>query len=212
MNPPSNYVPLTSEDFIGEARRIAQMLEAKADELRKACASKQPANAKMLFYGSPGCGKTRLVEMFASLIAGHSSCIESISGRNVTIDVVRRWQESSHYIPMHGLFGVRIVNELDLCPPAAQDLLLDLLDTMPRYTAFLGTSNLQLNLLAERFETRLQQFKVKAPSTEEIATFLAKKWGLKRKRAVEVATGANGNCRAALLDCQSILDAMRIPV
>lgn len=209
---PSTYTPLTSEDFIGDARRIATMLEGKAALLQKARAEKQPASAKLLLFGPPGVAKTKLAEMFARLLAGHPSCIESINGRNVTIDVVRRWQEGSHYMPMYGGFNVRILNELDLCPPASQDLLLSYLDDATNYTAFIGTSNLQLDLLQERFQTRLQQFKVRAPSTEEIATFLARKWGLKKAKANEIAIGSGGNVRCALLDAQSILDAAMIPI
>lgn len=211
MNPsPSNYVPLTSADFIGEARRIALMLEAKAVELLKASTDKQPANAKMLLFGQPGTGKTRLAEMFANLLAWHPTAIESTNGRNLTIDVVRRWQEAARYLTIGGQWTIKIVNELDTAPPASQDLLLTLIDDMPRYSAFIGTSNLQLNLLSERFETRLQQFKVRAPSTEEIATFLAEKWGLKKKRAMEVAVGSGGNVRCAFLDTQSLLDAIAV--
>lgn len=202
---PSTFVPLKAEDFIGPARTIALMLERKAIG-----AQSNPFPIKMLFFGSPGTGKTRLVEMFASRLAWHPIAIENTNGRNVTIDVVRRWQEQAHYIPMGGRWVIKMIQELDTTPSAAQDLLLHWLDAMPAYTAFLGTSNLQLMLLHERFETRLQQFKVPAPSTEEIASFLSERWAFSERQAMEIAIGSGGNVRAALLDGQSILDVQRI--
>jgi len=202
---PSAFVPLKAEDFIGPARTIALMLERKAIE-----AQSNPFPIKMLFFGSPGTGKTRLVEMFANRLAWHPIAVESTNGRNLTIDVVRRWQDAARYLTIGGQWTIRIVNELDTAPQASQDLVLTLLDEMPPHTAFLGTSNLQLMALSERFETRLQQFKVEHPSTEEIAGFLTKRWGFPKQRALELAVGSGNNVRAALLDCQSILDVSRI--
>ena len=208
MNPdPCDFHPTTPQEFIGESRRIALMLEAKAKALLE---RKNPAPVKILLYGAPGTGKTRLVEMFANLLAWHPTAIENTNGRNLTIDVVRRWQESSCYIPLGGRFVIKTVQELDTATPQAQDLLLSFLDDAKPYTVFLGTSNLMLMQLTERFETRMQQFKVTPPTTEEIAALLVKRWGFKKQRAMEIAVGSGNNVRAALLDAQSVLDVSRI--
>lgn len=204
---PSAYVPTAPDDFIGEARTIAFMLEAKAKAL---LATKNPAPVKMLIYGAPGLGKSRLVEMFSKRLAWHPTAVENTNGRNVTIDVVRCWQEQAHYIPIGGRLVIKSVEELDTCPPASQDLLLHYLDGMKSGMIFLGTSNLQLTMLSERFETRLQQFRVNAPSTEEIAAFLVKRWGFSKRQALEISVGSSGNVRAALMDSQSILDVQKI--
>ena len=65
------------------------------------------------------------------------------------------------------------MNELDRCSKEAQDLLLTYLDRLPPGRALLGTSNLQLDLLTERFQTRFQAVKLLPPDTEELAVFLA---------------------------------------
>lgn len=210
MTNPAEYIPTHPSDFIGDAALLAKMLEVKSAEFRKAAESKRPTCIKYLFFGPPGTGKSRLALFLAERIAGHSSCIEVVSGRSVNIDLVRSWQESCRYYPMRGLFAVRILNELDLCPPAAQDLLLQFLDEQPWHSAFIGTSNLRVDLLAERFETRLQQFKVGAPSTEQIAAFLSRRWGFRNEMAMRIAVGSGGNVRAACLDAQSILDVERV--
>jgi replication-associated recombination protein RarA len=203
---PAAYTPTCPGDFLGPARTIALMLEAKAESL---LAAKNPAAVKMLLFGQPGIGKTELVKFFANRLAWHPTAVESINGRSVTIDTVRRWQESSRYISM-GRFVIKVINEIDTAPPASQDLLLTVFDEAANHSVFLCTSNLQLVMLSERFETRLQQFKVEPPTTEEIAEFLRKRWGFPKQRAMEIAVGSGGNCRAALLDAQSILDVQRI--
>ena len=199
---PSLYQPSQSDDFLGSAHRIAKLLTKKSGTLN----ASGTGIAKILLIGNPGVGKTRLAEMFALQLAGHASQIESVNGRNVSLDLVRRWQEEMRYFPMMGKFSVRIVNELDTAPTMAQDLLLTFLDEMPRNTAFIGTSNLKLSQLTERFQSRLQSFRVDAPSTEEIAGFLIRMWQLTPNSANQIAVGSGGNVRAAFMDAQCSLD------
>ena len=119
---------------------------------------------------------------------------------------MRQWQDSSCYRSLFGGYTVKIVNELDGATPPAQDLLLTYLDEMPKRNAFIGTSNLDLSQLSERFQSRLQQFKLTAPDTDTLATFLGK-WNVPLKIAAQIAVGSGGNVRAALLDAQSMLEA-----
>ena len=208
QNHPQTYTPRCPADFIGGAKAIAQILANKAK-----AAKSIHTPIKILLYGVPGVGKTRLAEMLAAQLTGQritegqSLNTESVNGRNVDITIVRRWQEESRYIPFS--WTVRIVNELDTCLAASQDLLLTVLDELPRKSAFIGTSNLSLGDLVERFQTRLQQFKVTAPDTGELNGFL-KQWKLGAANIKNIAVGCGGNVRAALLDAQSILEAQAV--
>ncbi len=112
-------------------------------------------------------------------------------------------------LPYGSLFGnwsVKVVNELDRCSREAQDLLLTYLDRLPPGRAFLGTSNLQLDLLTERFQTRFQAIKLLPPTTEELASFLTARWPVPAATAAQIAVGSGGCVRAALADLESWLD------
>ncbi len=109
-----------------------------------------------------------------------------------------------------GMFGggqsVRIVNELDRSSRDAQDLMLAYLDLLPRDRAFIGTSNLQLDLLTERFQTRFQAWKITAPESPEIAKWLVRRWKAPKSLADQIAVGCGGCVRAALADLESAFD------
>jgi hypothetical protein len=77
---------------------------------------------------------------------------------------------------------------------------------MPSDRAFLGTSNLQLDLLTERFQTRFQTWKITAPESDDIAAWLVRRWRTPRKLAEQIAVGSGGCVRAALADLESALD------
>ena len=202
LQSPMNWRPRTAEDLIGQARRVALAQASKAKRL----ASEPSATMKLLLYGPPGVGKTSVVELVALQLAGTPLAIEDYNGREVTVDLVREWMKQLPYGSLFSAWSVKIVNELDRCSREAQDLLLTYLDRLPPGRAFLGTSNLQLDLLTERFQTRFQAIKLLPPTTEELAAFLSTHWPVHAFTASQIAVGSGGCVRAALADLESYLD------
>lgn len=191
-----------TDQLTGPAGQIAAILAAKCARIRK----NPTAPLKTLFYGAPGIGKTHLAWQVAEKLAVTPFDIEHSNGKNVTLDVVRRWIDELPYRSIYGDWQIKIVDELDLCTRDAQDLLLTYLDRLPAGRAFIGTSNLQIDLLAERFQTRLQQFKIEPPTSAEIVALLrAQK--IPAEVAEQLAFGCGGNVRAALLDAETYQDA-----
>jgi MoxR-like ATPase len=199
---PMNWRPQTAEDLIGQAGAVARAQCRKAGRLTADAA----ATMKLLLYGPPGVGKTSVVELVALQLAGTPLAIEDYNGREVTVDVVRQWMTHLPYGSLFGVWSVKVVNELDRCSREAQDLLLTYLDRLPPGRAFLGTSNLQLDLLTERFQTRFQAIKLLPPTTEELAAFLVARWSVPAATATQIAVGSGGCVRAALADLESWLD------
>lgn len=199
---PMNWRPKCANDLIGQARVVAAFQLAKARRF-----DGQPlATLKLLLYGPPGVGKTSVVELVALRLAGTPLAIEEFNGREVTVDVVREWMRTLPYGSLFARWSIKIVNELDRCSREAQDLLLTYLDRLPPGRAFFGTSNLQLDLLTERFQTRFQAIKLLPPTTEELAEFLTQRWPVPHETALRIAVGSGGCVRAALADLESWLD------
>ena len=199
---PMNWRPRSADDLIGQARRVAASQIGKA----KRMAGDASATVKLLLYGPPGVGKTSVVELIAHELSGSSLAIEDYNGREVTVDLVREWMRALPYGSLFSSWSVKIVNEMDRCSREAQDLLLTYLDRLPPGRAFLGTSNLQLDLLTERFQTRFQAIKLMPPTTGELAELLCRNWPVPGQTAVQIAVGSGGCVRAALADLESWLD------
>ena len=153
---PMNWRPSGPEDLIGQARDVCAAQDAKA---RRLCDARNAA-CKLLLYGPPGVGKTSVAELVAIALTGEKLSIESYNGKEVTVDAVREWMTTLAYGSLFSHWSVKIVNELDRCSKDAQDILLSYLDKLPPGKALIGTSNLQLDLLTERFQTRFQSIKI----------------------------------------------------
>jgi replication-associated recombination protein RarA len=192
---PDQFIPTVPRDLIGQSGTLA------AATLKHVLKIKQQSGAslKLCFYGPPGCGKTTLANMAAATLAAHKLEIESINGRDLTIDTVRDWQRNACYGSLFGGWRVKIINEMDLVPLAAQDLLLSYLDTLPAGVAIIGTSNETRDTLSERFCSRFQQIKVNPPDSDEVSAWLQSRWNLPAKPAQWIALASCGNVRAALL-------------
>jgi hypothetical protein len=81
-------------------------------------------------------------------------------------------------------------------------MLLTYLDRMKPGHAFLGTTNLDVASLTERFQTRFQPVRLQPPENEALAAFLARRWAAPIAITRQIAEGAKGNVRAAMADLE----------
>ena len=195
---PTCFVPSCPADFVGQAGKVAEVLLRKAERLR--ANPDQPL--KLLVSGAPGIGKTSLVNLIARTLAAHTAAIEDVNGREVGLNLAREWTRSIAHSSLFGPWSVKVVNELDCCSKDAQDMLLTYLDRMRPGHAFLGTTNLDVAGLTERFQTRFQSVRLQPPENEALAAFLARRWGAPITITRQIAEGANGNVRAAMADLE----------
>ena len=195
---PTCFVPCCPADFVGQAGKVADVLLRKAERLR----TNPDQPLKLLISGAPGIGKTSLVNMIARTLASHPVAVEDVNGKEVGLDLAREWTRSLAYGSIFGKWSVKVVNELDRCSKDAQDMLLTYLDRMKPGHAFLGTTNLDLGSLTERFQTRFQSVRLQPPENEVLAAFLARWWRVPITITRQIAEGSNGNVRAALADLE----------
>lgn len=198
---PDQFKPASPADLIGEASRLAASTLKRIAQLK----ADTSATIKLCFYGEPGCGKTTILNLAAAALASERLDVEEVNGRDLTIDRVRDWMASASVGSLFGGWRIKIINEMDLVPIVAQDLLLTYLDTLPAGIAVLGTSNESRATLSERFCSRFQQIKVSGPTQDELAAWLAKRWKVGKKAADWIAMTACGNVREALLQAAGYL-------
>ena len=201
--PPLSWRPERPQEIIGKPAQVAAKLLAKAKRARE----NGRAPLKILLYGPPGIGKTTIADMVAAQLDETRWGVDETNGKLVTIETVKRWMRELAFANLFSDWSVKIVNEMDRCSRDAQDLLLSYLDRLPPGRAFIGTSNLDLSQLTERFQTRFQAIRLEAPASEEIRGFLLRHWEVPEQTASMIAVGCGGNVRAALADLESYLDA-----
>jgi len=205
MKWPNEFAPACPDDLLAPASALAVRSIVHAKRIK----TDPKAHFKVCYFGPRGTGKTSLVNMVADTLANHPTDIQRINGRNVTIEVVREWQIGSHYL--FGGWQVKIINELDLVPMAAQELMLSYLDELPPRFAIIGTSNEDASTLSERFMSRFQAVKVSSPDQTTLKRWLIRKWKLPKSAADWIALSSCGDVRAALNQATSYLQFGILP-
>ena len=200
---PLAWRPSCPEDIVGPAKKIASKLIQKVSRAK----NDGRGPIKILIYGPPGVGKTTIAELLAAELTASQWSIEDANGKLVTIETVKSWMRELAFGNLFSDWSVKIVNELDRSSRDAQDLMLTYLDKLPPGRAFIGTSNLDLGQLTERFQTRFQAIKLDAPASEEIRGFLMRHWEVPESVASMISVGCGGNVRAALADLETHFDA-----
>jgi replication-associated recombination protein RarA len=198
---PSLYIPKSPSDFIGPAARCAKLLErAVADAI---AADRAPL--KILLNGEPGIGKSALARYLMGLLGCDKWSCKKYSGTDVDVEQVRDISADLHYKDLFGGWRLIWIEEADLVPATAQNRFLLLLDDLPPGSAVVCTSNCKQADFKRRFETRFKLYELDPPSAEEIQTLLRR--FIPPAQAIQIATFACGNVRAALLDAEQALQA-----
>ena len=161
---------------------------------------------KYLLYGQAGLGKTELAKIIAKILTPIEHDVEVITSRTFKATDVAEYRSKLGIGSLYGKWVCLILDEADTCPKDGQDALLTFLDELPSCRAVFATSNCELDELTERFQTRFQHLEIAKPQVSEISELLMRFEGMDTESADEIADGANGNVRAALLDAQTHLD------
>lgn len=199
MKSPSEFIPRCPEDLLGPAAALGMAVMAHTMRIK----GERNGHLKACFCGKPGTGKTTLANLIADALCVQPLEVERLNGRNVTIEVVRDWQKNSCYGSMFGGWTVKVINELDLVPMAAQELMLSYLDELRPRFAVIATSNESMETLSDRFMSRFQVVKVASPEQSVIKQWLMRKWRVAETAAEWISISCCGNVREALLQASS---------
>lgn len=194
---PSCYKPQNPNQFIGSARKAADMLQALFEKANG-------APLKILLLGDPGIGKSALVDWLLDQIDIDQWSSEKFNGTGFKIDQAAELERSFHLRSLYSdRYRVIRIEEVDRVPHAAQVRLLTALDDLPNNTLFIATSNCKASDLEERFHSRFMVFPMKAPTSDEIAGLINANWQLPIATVTNIAEMCCGNVRQALLDVQT---------
>lgn len=125
----------------------------------------------LLFFSSPGTGKTSLGKMISDLIPCDSLIINA-SDENGVDDIRNKVQDFCITMGMNPL-KIMFLDEADRLTPDAQGILRNLMETYSHSTRFILTCNYQ-EKITPAIKSRCQSFEIKPPSKGEVAKHLVK--------------------------------------
>jgi DNA polymerase III delta prime subunit len=203
MKLPSQYVPLTPDDFIGDAAKVARQLQRVVTD----AINNGNAPIKILFNGEPGIGKSALAKYLLHLLGCDPKwSTTKYNGTSVDKERVEEIANALHYRDMFGTYRFIWIEEADAIPAIAQIRFLTLLDDLPPGCAVVCTSNCTLDEFKKRFQTRFKVYELEPPKAPQIAQLL-ERFLTDPKAITNISEFACGNVRAAMLDAEMSLQA-----
>ena len=155
------YRPKKFEDFIG-----SEMVK----ETLKLWLEKKDI-PHLLFFSSPGTGKTSIGKMLVNLIPCDSMIINA-SDENGVDDIRNKVQDFCITMGMRPL-KIMFLDEADRLTPDAQGIMRNLMETYSHSTRFILTCNHQ-EKIAPAIKSRCQSFEIRPPSKPEVMKHLVK--------------------------------------
>lgn len=125
----------------------------------------------LLFFSSPGTGKTSIGKMLVNSIPCDSLIINA-SDENKVDDIRNKVQDFCITMGMKNL-KIMFLDEADRLTPDAQGVLRNLMETFSHSTRFILTCNYQ-EKITPAIKSRCQSFEIKPPSKAEIMVHLCK--------------------------------------
>ena len=125
----------------------------------------------ILFFSSPGTGKTSLGKMLTRLIPCDSLMINA-SDENKVDDIRNKVQDFCMTMGVRPL-KIMFLDEADRLTPDAQGVLRNLMETYSHSTRFILTCNYQ-EKITPAIKSRCQSFEIKPPSKSEIMAHIVK--------------------------------------
>ena len=123
----------------------------------------------LLFFSSPGTGKTSLGKMLVNLIPCDSMVINA-SDENGVDDIRNKVQDFCMTMGMQNL-KIMFLDEADRLTPDAQGIMRNLMETYSHSTRFILTCNHQ-EKIAPAIKSRCQSFEIRPPSKGDIMAHL----------------------------------------
>jgi DNA polymerase III delta prime subunit len=199
----SDYIPTDHTMLFGASpQKWAKVLESKVAGLKEAGTGKM----RVLLIGPPGCGKTVTANFLAKNLVDCDIAIRRSNGAGVSAELVREASLEARCASLFSSFRVWLINEIDCMNHVAQDLMLSFMDELPDRYAVIGTSNLDIDQITKRFQSRFQQMEFKPPSAKEVSIGL-QGLGVPAKIADAITKHTSGDVRASLLDAQTWIDS-----
>ena len=123
----------------------------------------------LLFFGSPGTGKTSLGKMLVNTIPCDSMVINA-SDENGVDSIRNKVQEFCITMGMHPI-KIMFLDEADRITPDAQGIMRNLMETYSHSTRFILTCNYQEKIVPA-IKSRTQSFEIKPPSKPDVMKHL----------------------------------------
>jgi len=153
------YRPKKFEDFIGS--------DSVKETLKLWLEKKDIPH--LLFFSSPGTGKTSLGKMLVNLIPCDSLIINA-SDENGVDDIRNKVQDFCITMGMQPL-KIMFLDEADRLTPDAQGIMRNLMETYSHSTRFILTCNYQ-EKISPAIKSRCQSFEIRPPSKPEVMKHL----------------------------------------